>query len=93
MPQIYAKDPQAVVDYTLDWTNFLAGDTLATSTWLVPDDLTIGTGAKAPTNDTTSATVWISDGVAGKAYVIVNRITTTDGRTDDRSIQLILKEE
>lgn len=93
MPEIYTKDPDAALDYTRDWTDFLDGDTLATSTWLVPAGLTIGTGDKAPTHDTTSATVWLSGGTPGRSYVVINRITTAAGRTDDRSIQLIIREE
>lgn len=30
----FTKDPHAVLDYTVDWTRWLAGDTIATSAWL-----------------------------------------------------------
>jgi hypothetical protein len=87
------KDPDAELDYTRDWTTYLGADTIATSTWIVPTGITLGTGAKAPTNNTTSATVWLSGGTPHGAYLITNRITTAGGRTDDRTFLLTIAEE
>ena len=81
----YTKDPDAVLDYTVDWSDFLGADTIATSTWVVQSGLTIGTGGQAPTNDTTSATAWFSGGTLLTAYLVTSRITTVGGRTQDQS--------
>lgn len=80
----FTKDPDAVLDYAVDWTLWLAGDEIATSDWTVPVGLTKVTD----TNTATKATVWLSGGQAGQSYTITNRITTTGGRTEDRSITI-----
>jgi hypothetical protein len=79
------KDPDGVLDYGLDWTEWLGEDSLASSTWVVPDGLT------KPTPDSFtefSTLIWLGGGVAGTTYDIVNRITTAGGRTCDRTIKL-----
>jgi len=81
----YIKDPDAVLDYTFDWSNWLTGgETIATSQWVVPSGITKDSEA----NDTTTTTIWLSSGVAGSDYEITNRITTSGGRTDDRTFKV-----
>jgi hypothetical protein len=77
----FTKDPNAVLDYTVDWTRWLAGDQIASSAWLVPTGLT----KMADSKTGSSATVWLSGGTAGQSYTVTNRITTAAGRTEDRS--------
>ena len=89
----FTQDPNAVLDYTRDWATYLNGDTISTSTWLVTTGITLGTGPKAPTNNTTTATAWLSGGTARASYTITNRITTAGGRTDDRSFLLTIEEK
>ena len=86
----FTKDPQAVLDYTIDWTKWLdeVGDAIATSTWVVPSGLTKVT----ETNTSKIATVWLSSGTDGTNYTVTNRITTAAGRTDDRSITIRVRE-
>jgi hypothetical protein len=43
-------------------------------------------------NTATVALVWLSGGAAGQSYVITNRITTAQNRTDDRSIQIVVRQ-
>ena len=79
----FLKDPDAVLDYSVDWSKWLAGDQIETSTWFVSDP------AFEPSDDsntTTRATVWLAGGVAGHSYTLTNRITTFGGRTDERSL-------
>ena len=33
----FLKDPDAVLDYSVDWSKWLAGDQIETSTWFVSD--------------------------------------------------------
>jgi hypothetical protein len=80
-------DPNAVLDYTIDWSDWLpSGDTILSSSWSVPAGLT----EDSSSNTSTTATVWISGGTAGTNYRITNHITTTEGRQDDRTIPLFV---
>jgi hypothetical protein len=82
----YVKDPDAVLDYGFDWGPWLGTDTIATSTWIVESPLTIVPASES--NDSTTTLVYISGGTAGQDYDLTNRITTNDGRTDDRTIKI-----
>ena len=89
----YRKDPDAELDYGLDWSPWLVeGATIATSEWIVPAGLTEGTGDKASSFTDTTTTVWLSGGEDGQDYKVVNRITDTDGRTDDRRITIKVRQ-
>lgn len=78
----FLKDPDAVLDYGLDWTAWLAGDTIASSVWSAAAGLT----SSAPSFAAGLTQNWLSGGVAGTSYLVRNRITTVGGRTEDRSI-------
>lgn len=87
MPSSFLKDPDAVLDFKVDWTNWLAvAETLTSSSWTVPVGLT--TASPAPSNTTTAATIWLSGGTVGTTYTVTNHITSSAGRTDDRSITI-----
>lgn len=88
------KDPNAILDYELDWSAWLIAansDTIATSTWIVPDGLTRALAGDS--HNDTSAVIWLSGGTAGQLYTLTNRITTTGGRTEDRTRALYVKEQ
>lgn len=78
----FDKDPNAILDYENDWSAWLDGDTITASTWTAPTGITATTSS----NTTTTATVWLSGGTIGETYKVVNHITTTAGRQDDRSL-------
>jgi hypothetical protein len=84
------KDPNAVLDYVIDWGSkwLEAGDEISTSIWTVPTGITKDSDSKT----TTTTTIWLSGGTDGESYDIVNRIVTTGGRTDDRTITIIVRE-
>ena len=84
----FTKDPNAVLDYTIDWTRWLAGDQIATSEWIVPSGMT----KMADSKTAASATVWLSGGGMGQSYTVTNRITTAAGRTEDRSFTIRVEE-
>lgn len=79
---IFLKDPHATLDYSIDWSRWLESDTINTSSWIVPTGLTQTAASASPQ----VATIWLSGGVTGTTYTVINRITTNGGRTDDRSI-------
>lgn len=82
--KVYQKDPNAKLDYSFNWSSWLAGDTILESSWIVPAELKKVT----ETHDTTMATIWLRGGQLGQAYVVTNRIKTVGGREDDRSFTL-----
>ena len=84
----FTKDPDATLDYQVDWSDWLGGDTISTSSWNVPNGITLDTD----TNTTTTATAWLSGGSVNKSYEITNRIVTAGGRTDDRTITINVKQ-
>lgn len=81
-----SKDPDEVLDYDLDWSARLLTDTIATSDWSVSDGVGLTIGAES--NTTTTTKVWLSGGTLGTAYTLLNRITTTGGRTMDQSVKI-----
>ncbi len=85
---LFRKDPSAALDWRVDWEPWLKGDTITGSTWLP----TTGIVVDSATFTTTSATVWLSGGTAGTVYTLTNRVTTAGGRTDDRSITILVGE-
>jgi hypothetical protein len=88
MADEYVKAPDAVLDYVFDWTRWLQeGETINDSTFSATAGITID----SHTHATTYATVWLSGG-AQRAYSVSNTITTTQGRTDKRTITIKVKE-
>jgi hypothetical protein len=84
----FTKDPDAILDYAVDWSRWLAGDAIAASLWIVPAGLTKVTESKTATK----AIVWLSGGSEGQTYTVTNRITTAAGRTEDRSFTIRVEE-
>lgn len=83
------KDPQSKLDYYIDWTEWLvSGDAIASSTWTCTDTNIVISSATGSTNGT--STVWLSAGIAGEVYDVVNTVITTGTRTDQRTIEFTL---
>lgn len=83
------QDPSDLIQYAIDWTSFLDGDTLATSAWTVPSELTSSGTALS----TTTTQIKISGGQSGKEYSVTNRITTTvRGETAEETILIRIME-
>jgi hypothetical protein len=85
----FMKDPNAIIDFAIDWAAWLGTDTIATATWTVPTGITKVTDSAS----TTVATIWLSGGTAGAQYDLLCRITTAGGRTDDRTISIYAREK
>ena len=77
------KDPSAVLDYMFDWTEWLAtgetitDHTITADTGITKDSSTEGSG---------KVTVWLSGGTAGQNYKVACLVTTSAGRTDERTM-------
>lgn len=79
------KDPYAVLDYSLDFTNWMPdGDTI-TSISITPD---AGITVDSTSNTDYIATAFISGGTAGNIYNIEFKIVTTGGLQDSRNFRI-----
>lgn len=86
----FVKDPDATLDYSIDWTNWLEGDQITDSQWTVPVGLT---EPRSPVNDGSIVTVWLAGGTVGEVYSVLNRVTTVAGRIDDRTLTFTIQEK
>lgn len=80
----FQKDPNAVLDYTIDWREWLGDDTILTSTWTMPPGISNGGTINSPT----TATIWLAAGTSGTPYSVYNTIVTAGGRTEKRTIKI-----
>jgi hypothetical protein len=85
---VFQKDPQALLDYGFDWTQWLAeGEEI------VDCEVTAGSGITNVYNTNTSGSVivWLSGGTPGKRYDITCHILTSGSRIDERTIKIDVK--
>jgi hypothetical protein len=87
MAAIKQQDPQAVLDYVFDWTAWLNGDTIATSSWVAP-----GLTVVSNSFTNTSTTAFLSGGMASVIYKVRNHITTAQGRTEEETFDLQIRD-
>lgn len=87
----YIKDPSARLDYTWDWTPWLADvdDTTSSATVAVPDGLT---AVGSPVVNEGFVTQRVAGGTLDEEYTLVCQITTVGGLIDERSIYLTISE-
>jgi hypothetical protein len=88
----YVHDPEAVLDYPIDWTAWLAevDDTIVSHEVTVePEGAVVIDSTEATA---TKVTAWISGGTDGENAKVTCHIVTAGGREDDRSIRLSVRE-
>ena len=83
------KDPDAVLDYTLDLSDWLTDITDTLSALTVTGD---GVTIDSSVIDGSDCIAWISGGVVGQPASATFRFTTVGGRTDDRTMFFSIKE-
>jgi hypothetical protein len=83
------KDPDAELDYTFDWADWLDGvsDSIDTHEILV-DGVDLLTSMVAGQK----VIAWLSGGTAGQTATATCRIVTDGGRTEDRTIYLLVRQ-
>lgn len=85
----YLKDPEAKLDYAVDWSAWLQdGETITTSDWTVTG--VTKSVSPAATVVGGKAIVWLEGGTVGTPASAKNTVTTSAGRTDERTITLQL---
>ena len=85
------KDPYAVLDYSLDWTNWMpSGDTISaisiTAETISGDSAPLAIDSS--TNTDYIATANISGGTVGNIYNVEYKIITTNGLRDSRNFRI-----
>jgi hypothetical protein len=87
------KDANASKEYNIDYSQWLIdGDTIANVVWTIPNGLVKeNEGIKPPENQIIF--VKLSGGIAGENYLVTAHITTINGREDDNSFRVIIREQ
>lgn len=97
------KDPDEILDYSIDWSRFLGeGVSIATVQWFVDDDngnknlleegqVVNGIQNVSTTKTDTVATINLGLGNNSKEYKFHCRITDTTGSTAERTIKLRIR--
>lgn len=81
----YVMDSDAVLDWAWDWSQWLGpSETISSSVVTASAGITVN----STSNTTNTVTVWLSGGTANQPYTVGNRITTNQGRTDERTITI-----
>lgn len=88
----FIKDPNAKLDYTIDWSAWLESNNDTISAATVPNPPSGLTVVDPVQHTSTLSTVWLEGGTAGSSYDVTVHITTTGGRQDDRTITITCKE-
>lgn len=88
----FSKDPDEVLDFLLDWSARVTdGDTITTSQWIMPTATSGGIIKNSDTSTASTTTIWLSGGIDGTSYSIVNRVITAGGRTMDQTCYVKIK--
>ena len=91
------KDPASVLDYTINWTDWLGSDTLSSVTFAISSDAetsptlafsTAITGSSANQVSGKNTIVYLSGGTAGVIYNITATVVTSSARTVKRSFRV-----
>ena len=100
MYEEFLKDPDAVLDFVYDWAPYTNSskltDWLAASETIVSTVITPETGitedSNSITDSGTTVTAWLSGGTDGSDYNVACAIVTSDGREDERTITVVVRE-
>ena len=89
MPQTFTKDPDATLDYIVDWT-----DQIATNDYIVSAAVSADPGISLHMQTFTSAnhTIWLRGGTVNNRYKVRSKIWTQGNRVDERTITVIVRE-
>jgi hypothetical protein len=98
------KDPDEILDYSVDWSRFLNGATITTCVWSVDDST--GTKTTITAGNTVNGVQNVAQTISGNVttinlglgtnnteYKIYCRITDNSGNVAERVIRLRVKEQ
>lgn len=88
-PPDFEIDPNDIDSFEFTLANELDGDTITDYEIVLPDGLTL----EASTNTSTTVTVLVSGAQCRVTYRVTCRYTTAAGRTRDKTMRLIGREQ
>ena len=97
------KDPDEMLDYSVDWSRYLGSDVISSVSWYCEDADGVKTSFPpaavvnslqivSQSNTDTVATIQLSLGDNNTTYTLWCEITTTGGITTDRKIKLKVRQ-
>lgn len=87
---IFLKDPSGVIEHAVDWdAGYLAGRLISQSMWAV---LPPGLILSAPRQSGGRTAITVTGGIAGTVYRLSNRVTLSDGSSDERTLVVRVEE-
>lgn len=93
LPSQFTKDPDAVRQFQMDWTLWLAdGETIADAEIIVDDDSATPVTVDSSSHDDEIVAFTLSGGTTGTAAKVTCRVTTSDGQVDDRTVDIRVRE-
>jgi hypothetical protein len=98
------KDPDEILDYSVDWSRFLGAATISSVAWSVDNASNVKTAITAgntvngiqnvsQTNTSTVATINLGLGTLNEEYKFYCRITDNTGSIAERVIKIRIKEQ
>ena len=96
------KDPDSTSIYGRTWPDWLGEfEEITNSVWLISissgkeDSITLveGSGGSSISVDKKSTSIWLEGGTHGIVYNLTNRITTSEGRVEDRTGLITVEEK
>jgi hypothetical protein len=92
----FVKDPNALLDYKVDWGDWLLNDAIVSAIAFTDTLASAQTSGLRIASTTISASaavvVWLSAGVLDTEYTITSRIWTSAGRRNDESFTVVIEE-
>lgn len=92
LDELVEMDDDAVLPFRMDWSEWIAeeSDTF-TGTPTITVTPATGLAASSPTYDGDDAVWWLTASATG-TYRIAVKVTTAGGRTDERTVTVVVRE-
>jgi hypothetical protein len=98
------KDPDDQLDYSINWTEQLEGDTISSIVWKIYDaddvlqtwtagEIVNGLQYVSSTNTDTVATIYLGSGTAFTTYKIICRMTASDATIIEQEVRIRVVEK
>lgn len=88
MSSVLLQDPDERLDYASDFTAWIGSDVISVSVWEIDPSAGVTLDGQVDDFVSNKSAIFVSGLVRGNIYSLTNRITTTGGRTADRSFSI-----